>query len=52
MNSGDWVESMTALVEDFEGRWSLVYFQSEKQITEQPSHELADDFSETNELII
>ncbi len=26
LNSGDWVESMTALTEDFEGNWSLVYF--------------------------
>lgn len=26
MNSGDWVESMTALTEDFEGNWNLVYY--------------------------
>ncbi len=26
MNSGDWVESMSALVEDFSGNWSIVYF--------------------------
>ncbi len=26
MNSGDWVESMTALVEDFDNNWSLVYY--------------------------
>jgi UDP-2,3-diacylglucosamine pyrophosphatase LpxH len=26
MNSGDWVESMTALTEDFEGNWQLVYY--------------------------
>ncbi len=24
LNSGDWVESMTALVEDFEGKWSII----------------------------
>jgi UDP-2,3-diacylglucosamine pyrophosphatase LpxH len=47
MNSGDWVESMTALVEDFQGRWSLVYFQSEIQIIDEPNEELEDDFSET-----
>ncbi len=39
MNSGDWVESMTALVEDNEGEWSLVYYtdseQSEKHKREQ-----------------
>jgi len=26
MNSGDWVESMSALAEDEEGNWSLVYY--------------------------
>lgn len=26
MNSGDWVESKTALVEDFEGNWNIIYF--------------------------
>lgn len=26
MNSGDWVESMSALAEDNEGNWSLVYY--------------------------
>jgi UDP-2,3-diacylglucosamine pyrophosphatase LpxH len=26
MNSGDWVESMTALTEDFEGKWNLIYY--------------------------
>ena len=26
MNSGDWVESMSALVEDHEGNWSLLYY--------------------------
>lgn len=25
MNSGDWVESKTALVEDFEGDWNIIY---------------------------
>jgi UDP-2,3-diacylglucosamine pyrophosphatase LpxH len=31
LNSGDWVESMTALVEDSQGRWSLVYWQDDQQ---------------------
>lgn len=31
LNSGDWVESLTALVEDFNGEWSLVYY-SESEI--------------------
>ena len=26
MNSGDWVESLSALIEDEEGEWSLVYY--------------------------
>ncbi len=26
MNSGDWVESLSALVEDFNGNWSLLYY--------------------------
>ena len=26
MNSGDWVESLSALVEDHDGNWSLLYY--------------------------
>lgn len=26
LNSGDWVESLSALVEDFDGKWHLVYY--------------------------
>jgi UDP-2,3-diacylglucosamine pyrophosphatase LpxH len=26
MNSGDWVETMSALIEDDEGRWEIVYY--------------------------
>jgi UDP-2,3-diacylglucosamine pyrophosphatase LpxH len=26
MNSGDWVESLTALVEDYKGNWKIVYY--------------------------
>ena len=29
MNSGDWVESLTALVEDHKGNWELLYFLKE-----------------------
>ncbi len=39
MNSGDWVESLSALVEDFEGNWSLLYYNESKH----------DDGSEQNE---
>ncbi|MDZ4838573.1 MAG: UDP-2,3-diacylglucosamine diphosphatase [Bacteroidota bacterium] len=27
LNSGDWVETMSALVEDYEGNWKVVYFE-------------------------
>jgi UDP-2,3-diacylglucosamine pyrophosphatase LpxH len=27
LNSGDWVESLTALVEDHEGKWKVIYYQ-------------------------
>ena len=26
LNSGDWVESLTALVEDTEGNWKIIYY--------------------------
>jgi UDP-2,3-diacylglucosamine pyrophosphatase LpxH len=26
LNSGDWVETLSALVEDYEGKWSIVYY--------------------------
>ncbi len=29
LNSGDWIESLSALVEDFDGNWSLVYAERE-----------------------
>lgn len=28
MNSGDWVETMSALVEDHEGKWDIIYYDS------------------------
>ncbi|MDX2195152.1 MAG: UDP-2,3-diacylglucosamine diphosphatase [Cytophagales bacterium] len=31
LNSGDWVETMSALVEDFNGEWSLIYFTETKK---------------------
>ncbi len=31
MNSGDWVESLTALTEDYEGNWSLVYYTEDEK---------------------
>lgn len=32
MNSGDWVETLSALVEDFEGNWSLLYYDQQEFI--------------------
>jgi UDP-2,3-diacylglucosamine pyrophosphatase LpxH len=46
-NSGDWVESLTALVEDYQGNWDIVYFKDklisdsqdeEKEETETPDY--------------
>jgi UDP-2,3-diacylglucosamine pyrophosphatase LpxH len=31
LNSGDWVESLSALVEDENGEWSLVYYNETEQ---------------------
>lgn len=32
MNSGDWVESLTALVEDYDCNWSLIYYEETMHI--------------------
>jgi len=48
MNSGDWVESLTALVEDYEGNWEIVYYQDklvddeadDDELEEPPIHDL------------
>jgi UDP-2,3-diacylglucosamine pyrophosphatase LpxH len=40
MNSGDWVESLTALVEDYKGNWELLHFLDEY------SFELEDEYLE------
>ncbi|MEO1654556.1 MAG: UDP-2,3-diacylglucosamine diphosphatase [Bacteroidota bacterium] len=34
MNSGDWVESLTALVEDYAGQWELVHYQDTFELAE------------------
>ena len=45
MNSGDWVESMTALVEDYSNNWDLLFFLRENDIPviEEDSDELVDN---------
>ena len=39
LNSGDWVESLSALVEDFDGEWSLVYYNETKLGVEEEEEE-------------
>lgn len=34
LNSGDWVESLSALTEDYFGNWELVYYNQEEKISE------------------
>ncbi len=36
LNSGDWVESLSALVEDDEGNWELIYFREKEVEQEAP----------------
>lgn len=35
LNSGDWVESLSALVEDYEGEWSLLYYNDSSAVNEE-----------------
>lgn len=42
MNSGDWVETMSALVEDFSGNWSIIYYDDEQE-GEEESEDLYDN---------
>jgi hypothetical protein len=51
LNSGDWVESLSALVEDFNGDWDLVYYnevESDKGIAKLHSRVINSD----NEMIL
>ena len=53
LNSGDWVESMTALIEDFDGNWDLVYYTETQQLLEKTTEDddktisLSEYFGET-----
>lgn len=41
LNSGDWVESLTALIEDLNGEWSLVYYsETQNSRREEPAEEI------------
>jgi UDP-2,3-diacylglucosamine pyrophosphatase LpxH len=37
MNSGDWVETLSALVEDFDGNWSLLYYNQSSAMEQTPA---------------
>jgi UDP-2,3-diacylglucosamine pyrophosphatase LpxH len=42
MNSGDWVETLSALVETYEGMWEIVYYNEAligEEITDEDEHE-------------
>ena len=55
LNSGDWVETMSALVEDFEGNWSLVYYSvSDCQKNEEPEEEveLAEELAKEERFVL
>jgi UDP-2,3-diacylglucosamine pyrophosphatase LpxH len=47
LNSGDWVESLSALVQDEEGEWSLVYY---NETAGAPSAEISDEVLEEDEM--
>ncbi|MFN6945813.1 MAG: UDP-2,3-diacylglucosamine diphosphatase [Cytophagaceae bacterium] len=43
MNSGDWVETLSALVETMDGKWELVYFNEQDTLSLDLNDELEDD---------
>ena len=51
MNSGDWVESLSALVEDFQGNWSLLYYHESQDKKENPDRQVADFFGHSERMI-
>ncbi len=44
LNSGDWVESLTALTEDYQGNWQVILYEEWLKIHEQATE--ADNFSD------
>jgi UDP-2,3-diacylglucosamine pyrophosphatase LpxH len=54
MNSGDWVESMTALVEDFKGNWKIIYHTDVLETENEETEEYEDsiqNFLNSNSLL-
>ena len=51
LNSGDWVESLTALTEDFEGNWALRYYEHDPFAALADTEEDADEPEEFAEVL-
>ena len=50
MNSGDWVESMSALVEDHQGNWNLIYYnEADHSQSDEPT--MSEFFRRTDRLV-
>ncbi len=49
LNSGDWVETMSAIVETMQGEWKIVYYNEWLKETLAQQSELETEFLETNE---
>lgn len=52
MNSGDWVESMSALVEDFDGIWSLLYYNESNHASDENEELMVSDFFGRKERVV
>jgi UDP-2,3-diacylglucosamine pyrophosphatase LpxH len=50
LNSGDWVESLSALVQDEDGEWSLVYY-NETQFSTDLGEDESDEINEEEEIL-
>lgn len=47
LNSGDWVESLSALVEDFAGNWQLVFYKFDAGLHPEPEEIETEDENDT-----
>ncbi|NIK73039.1 UDP-2,3-diacylglucosamine pyrophosphatase LpxH [Thermonema lapsum] len=50
MNSGDWVESLTALVEDDRGNWQILHYADEQSIAKEVMQESVEETDELDEV--
>lgn len=49
MNSGDWVETLSALVEDYDGKWEILYYSVHKEEMEEEEEE---DLEKSKDLLL